>query len=505
MNILLTGANGYVGRRLLADLLQQGHHVTCLVRDRRRFPAEDFAAAADDGDRLEVIEGDLLDRASLEGMPRHIETAYYLVHSMGSGGEDFPRLEEESARNFVEALAGTNIRQVIYLSGIVNEAVEKLSPHLASRLNVENVLREGNAPVTVLRAAIIVGAGSASFEIMRDLVEKLPLMIAPKWLRTRCQPIAIRNVLGYLTGVLGNEKAAGETFDIGGPEVFTYQDLLLRYARVRKLKRFLVPVPLITPRLSSYWLYFVTSTSFPLARSLVDSLTHDMACSENRIREIVPLELIPYEEAVERALHLIRKNAVASSWFDAMASGKMDAHFLDNVEVPTHGVLTDEKAMAFDREPAEVLENIWCIGGKNGWYAMGWAWQLRGWLDRLVGGTGLRRGRRHPRNLRPGDALDFWRVLMADEERRILILFAEMKLPGEAWLEFRIEENRQDDAEEGRWLLRQRATFRPRGLLGRLYWFSTFPLHLFVFGGMARAIISREQPGFETLPGSSSG
>jgi uncharacterized protein YbjT (DUF2867 family) len=500
MKVLLTGANGYVGRRLLTKLLEAGHHVTCLVRDKRRFRKDDYAAITDDGLQLEIIQGDLLDRTSLRSIPARIEAAYYLVHSMGSDGVDFPQLEARSAENFVEALSATDVRQIIYLSGIINEPADNLSPHLASRLNVEKVLNKADAAVTVLRAAIIVGSGSASFEIMRDLVEKLPLMVAPKWLRTRCQPIAISDVLAYLTGVLGNDAAAGETFDIGGPEVLTYQDLLMRYAAVRGLRRIIIPVPLLTPRLSSYWLYFVTSTSFPLARSLVDSLTHDMACSENRIQKIVSIDLLNYDEAVERALSLITQNQVPSSWFDAVASGRMDAQFLDNVETPTYGVFKDERKVAFNRDPAEVRENIWRIGGNHGWYTMNWAWRLRGWLDRLAGGTGLRRGRRHHRDLRAGDALDFWRVLVADEEQSRLILFAEMKLPGEAWLEFHIEKTENCVAGEPPWILRQTATFRPRGLLGRLYWISAFPLHLFVFGGMARAITTYKTTGPGSLP-----
>ncbi len=491
MKILLTGANGYIGLRLLPNLLAAGHEVVCLVRDRRRFPADDFRDRPDGAGRLEVIEGDLLDRASLDAIPADIDAAYYLVHSMGGSASDFPELEARSARHFVDALAATRARQIIYLSGIVNDQPRRLSPHLASRLGVEDVLRTGRVPVTVLRAAIIVGAGSASFEIIRDLVEKLPVMVAPKWLRTRCQPIAIRNVIDYLLGVLDHPDAAGETFDIGGPEVLTYQEMLLAFAEVRKLKRLVLPVPLLTPRLSSYWLYFVTSTSFPLARSLVDSLTHDMTCGEDRIRRLVDIERIPYRDAVARAFSVISEQRVPSSWIDSLATGRMDARFLENAEVPVHAVFTDVRTVAFDRDPEAVRRNIWRIGGDRGWYSADWAWRLRGWLDRLVGGTGLRRGRRHPERLRPGDALDFWRVLIADEANRRLVLFAEMKLPGEAWLEFKIEPH-GDSGPAGGWQLRQTATFRPRGLSGRLYWYAVLPLHHFVFQTMAREIVARD-------------
>ena len=493
MKVLLTGANGYIGLRLLPALLDAGHEVVCLVRDRRRFPEADFHELSHGGRRLTVIEADLLDADTLSAIPKDIDAAYFLVHAMGSGRKNFPALEADTARNFGQAIARTRARQVIYLSGLINPAeAGALSPHLDSRHAVETLLREhGGVPVTVLRAAIIVGAGSASFEIIRDLVEKLPLMIAPKWLRTRCQPIAIRNVIDYLERCLGNEATYDETFDIGGPEVLTYQELLSQFAEARGLKRTFVPVPLLSPKLSSYWLYFVTSTSYPLARSLVDSLEHDMICSEHRIRSLIPLDRLTYREAVELAFSRIAQNRVQSSWIDSLASGRMDTRFLDNVKVPQHGVFRDERRVPFDRDPEAVRRNFWGIGGNRGWYVMDWAWRLRGRLDRLVGGAGLRRGRRDPDELRPGDALDFWRVIVADEKARRLMLFAEMKLPGEAWLEFAIE--RGDSAENRPWVLRQTATFRPRGLLGRLYWFAVWPIHGFVFEGMARSIVERRE------------
>ncbi|MEM1443638.1 MAG: SDR family oxidoreductase [Verrucomicrobiota bacterium] len=492
MKILLTGANGYIGMRLLPVLLDGGHHVVALVRDARRFPAERFAESGSGEAFLEVIEGDLLKPKTLTEIPKDIEIAYYLVHSMGSGAKDFYELEERSVRHFVARLEETSVKQVIYLSGIVNHPKEALSPHLASRLNVEEILLEGGVPATVLRAAIIVGAGSASFEIIRDLVEKLPVMIAPKWLQNPCQPIAVRNVIDYLTGVIGLKDAFDKTFNIAGPEAFSYQDILLKFAEVRGLRRVLFPVPLITPRLSSYWLFFVTRASYPLARSLVDSLTYDMSSQENRIREIVSLDLIPFDDAVQRAFTMIEQNQVKSSWIDSFSSGRMDVHLLENIEVPRHGVYADQRVLPFDRDPEQVAENIWRIGGKEGWYSMDWAWKLRGWMDRFVGGSGLRRGRRHPSELNPGDALDFWRVLASDRMRRRLILYAEMKLPGDAWLEFQIEPNRNASINKA-WRIIQTATFRPRGLLGRLYWLAVLPFHHFVFTQMVNEIVSRER------------
>jgi uncharacterized protein YbjT (DUF2867 family) len=489
MKILLTGANGYIGFRLLPVLLDGGHDVVCLVRDRRRFPDTDFTAQSDHPGRLTVIEGDLLEYDSLSVIPNDIDIAYYLVHSMGSSERDFYQLEARCAENFCRALAKTKARQTIFLSGIVNESEVTLSPHLASRKNVEDILLAGSVPTTVLRAAIIVGAGSASFEIIRDLVEKLPVMVAPKWLRTKCQPIAVRNVIDYLIGVIDLDAAKGKVFDIAGPEAYPYQDLLMQYAEVRELKRFLLPVPFLTPRLSGYWLYFVTSTSYSLARHLVDSLSFDMSSHDDRIRELVVIDLISYRDAVKRAFSMIEQNQVQSSWIDSLSSGRMDVGRLRQIEVPTHGVLTDQRVVGFDREPEEVAENIWRVGGSEGWYAMGWAWQLRGWMDRLVGGSGLRRGRRHPSELHAGDALDFWRVLVSDRDQRRLVLYAEMKLPGEAWLEFHIEAGEKE--EDQPWRLIQTATFRPRGLLGRLYWLAVLPFHYFVFQQMAEEIVYR--------------
>jgi len=489
MKILLTGANGYIGRRIIPILLDRGDHVVCLVRDRRRFPERNFARLTGGAGKIQVIEADLLDPQSLNAIPHDIEIAYYLVHSMGSGEKNFFELEKQSAQNFTAALEATQARQVIYLSGIVNQPKESLSPHLASRVNVEDILKEGAVPTTILRAAIIVGAGSASFEVIRDLVEKLPVMIAPRWLQTPCQPVAIRNVIDYLTAVVDHPEMQNETFDIAGPESMTYEEVLLSYAEARQLKRQVIRVPFLTPRLSSYWLYFVTSTSYALARCLINSLTHDMTSSENRIRELIPVELISFHDACQRAFTMIEQNQVLSSWIDSIVSGKMNFHELKNIEVPQHGVYQDIRELPFDRDPAEVSDNIWSIGGTRGWYSMDWAWQLRGWMDRMVGGTGLRRGRRDPIELNPGDAVDFWRVLVSDPERKRLALYAEMKLPGEAWLEFRIS-SMEEPTSDISWRLKQTATFRPKGIMGRLYWLAVLPFHHFVFNQMAQNLVN---------------
>ncbi len=478
LTILLTGATGYIGRRLLPVLLDQGHRVVCLVRDKRRFDSEDFPEGHQK--LLSVVEADLNNADTLQQLPREIDLAFYLVHSMGTS-EDFLSLEQQSAETFVHYINQTSARQIIYLSGIVNDP--SLSKHLTSRKNVEVILGQSKAGLTVLRAAIIIGSGSASFEIIRDLVEKLPVMIAPKWLKSRCQPIGIRNVIEYLVGVILKEESFNQSFDIGGPDILTYKEMLMGYARVRGLKRWIIPVPVLTPQLSSQWLYFVTSTSFSLAKSLVSSLKNEVICSDNRIHDVVPIELLSYEETIRLTLARIQQRLVISSWKDAVPATGKQQNFLNYMEVPTHGCLQDKRTSGFTRPAEEVIENLWCIGGDRGWYYGNWMWGIRGFIDKLFGGVGLRRGRRNASTLKPGDALDFWRVLLVDRKKGRLLLFAEMKLPGEAWLEFNVQETEQEKK------LVQTATFRPKGLWGRLYWYSAIPFHTLIFPGMVRNIV----------------
>jgi hypothetical protein len=338
---------------------------------------------------------------------------------------------------------------------------------------VEDTLKSGRYALTTLRAGIIVGSGSASFEIIRDLVEKLPVMIAPRWLNTRSQPIAIRNVIGFLSGVLLKVETFGNSYDIGGPEIMTYKDMLLGFARVRGLRRKIWVVPVMTPKLSSYWLYFITSTSYKLAVNLVDSMKIEIVCSDNDLAGMLNLELIRYEDAVRMAFDKIEQHEVPSSWTDALSGEKLSAGIGRLIDVPEHGCFRDtRKRPILDEE--RVLDRIWSIGGKRGWYYGNWLWKIRGFLDKLIGGVGLRRGRRDDKHLVAGDSLDFWRVLYASRAEKRLLLYAEMKLPGEAWLEFKIENN----------TLLQTATFRPLGLWGRLYWYSVLPFHGFIFRGM---------------------
>lgn len=470
MKILLTGATGYIGKRLLPGLVQEGHRVVCCVRDKRRFnPAESLLPF------IEIVELDLLHADSLKAIPKDIDAAYYLVHSMSSS-KDYNSLEKKSATNFAKALEQTTAKQVIYLSGIIN--ANDLSEHLQSRKDVEQILGGSTFALTTLRAGIIIGSGSASFEIIRDLVEKLPIMIAPKWLNTRCQPIGIRNVIEFLTKALGNEKTYNDNFDIGGPDILTYKEMLLGFAEARDLKRTIKTVPIMTPKLSSYWLYFVTSTSYNLATSLVDSMKVEVVARDRRINEILNVEPEGYALSIERAFTKIESNEVVSSWKDSQVSGVLSYNISDFIDVPSFGCFKDKRSRKLiSREHS--IEKVWSIGGETGWYYANMLWKVRGFIDQLFGGVGLRRGRTHTNTLEPGDALDFWRVLYADREEGRLLLFAEMIVPGEAWLEFKIVEDE----------LQQIATFRPSGLLGRAYWWSVWPFHGLIFTGMLNKLI----------------
>ncbi|MAO64167.1 MAG: epimerase [Balneola sp.] len=464
--ILLTGATGYIGKRLLPKLIEEGHMVYCCVRDRERFDTSRY-----ESDRIEVVEADFLKPETLNNIPGDLDAAYYLIHSMNSSKDSFEELEREAALNFRAAISDTSVEQVIYLSGIVND--EHLSTHLRSRKAVEEILSDSSFHLTTLRAGIIVGSGSASFEIIRDLVEKLPVMIAPKWLNTRTQPIAIRNVIQFLSGVLLKPFSYDQNFDIGGPHVMTYKEMLKTFSKVRGLNRAILTVPVLTPKLSSYWLYFITSTSYNLASSLVGSMMVDVVCKPNDLHERLGIDLISYREAIVLAFGKIEQQEVISSWVDATSSNKLEKGVARLVEVPTYGCFTDQRKASLN-DVQQTIDRIWSIGGDTGWYYADWLWKLRGFLDKLVGGVGLRRGRRSSEMISAGDALDFWRVLHADKENGRLLLYAEMKLPGEAWLEFRVEND----------TLIQTATFRPLGLAGRLYWYSLLPFHGFIFQGM---------------------
>lgn len=474
MRVLLTGSTGYIGKRLLNNLTESGHDVTCFVRSMGRMIVPEESNASIVGHEIDL----------LKPIPEHltsidIDVAFYLVHSMSSSIGQFMKEEALSARNFANYISKTNCRQVIYLSGISNS--EKLSRHLQSRRDVEDILRESGKHLTVLRAGIIVGSGSASFEIIRDLMEILPVVVAPSWVKTRCQPLGVADVLKYLTGCMLNPVTYDDIFDIGGSEILTYKEMLLQYAEVRGLKRYIGVIPFFSPRMSSYWLYFVTSTSYYLAVNLVDSMKVEVVCRDNRLQQILGIKPLTYREACRRALDRINLDTVASSWTDAV-SMSAGVQLFEHMDVPNFGVLRDRRSMKIKGDPEKVLNRIFSIGGETGWYFADWIWNIRGVIDKMVGGVGLRRGRRNATDLNPGDALDFWRVLVADRENKRLLLFAEMKVPGEAWLELRIVMN-----DDGLYVV-QTATFMPKGLSGRIYWWGLLPIHLVMFQGMIRAI-----------------
>ena len=475
MKILLTGANGYVGRRLIPILLEQGHEIYCCVRNRDRF------GLGLNHDRLKIIEVDFHAPQPDVQFPHGLDIAFYLIHSMAYSVGNFAEAEQVAAANFLKHLQPTGCQQIIYLSGIVNE--KRLSEHLQSRLRVEQILRNSGIPTTVLRAGIVVGSGSASFEIIRDLVEKLPVMVAPRWLKTRCQPIAIRNVIQFLVGVMLRPDTFDQDFDIAGPETLTYRQMLEQFARARNLRRLIITVPVMTPRLSSYWLYFITAISFPLAMNLVDSMKVDIVARKNDLAERLGIALIPYQKAVELALDRIEQGNVISGWKDSFSSSGTAASIFNSLNIPTHGCFIDRRIRVIAGRTELAWSRVWKIGGDTGWYYGNRLWELRGLLDKLCGGVGLNRGRTHADDIEVGDALDFWRVLVADKQNKRLVLFAEMRLPGEAWLEFKVVENQ----------LVQTATFRPRGVLGRLYWYAVLPLHHFIFNGMIDALAEVDQ------------
>lgn len=471
MKILLTGVTGYVGKRMLPVLIEKGHEVICCVREKSRLTLHKGLL-----EKVTIVEIDFLKDVEEGLLPEDIDVAYYLIHSMSTSQDKFDRLESKAATNFKAYLEETSVKQVIYLSGISNHG--KLSKHLRSRRKVEDILAGKHYALTVLRAGIIVGSGSASFEMIRDIVEKLPVMITPKWILTESQPIAIRDVVQFLARVIGNQQCYNRTFDIGGPEILSYKDMMLQYAEMRKLKRRIYTTSLISPKVSSYWLYFITSVSFKLAISLADSLKSEVICKNNDLQKILGIQPITYKMALKFAFLRIKQNLVLSSWKDSLISSSLGLTLSDFIEVPNFGCYKNVKKKAIN-DVDQVLHNIWTIGGDKGYYYANWLWKIRGWFDLMLGGVGLGRGRKLPEEITPGDALDFWRVLYASREKKRLLLFAEMKLPGEAWLEFKIDEDN---------ILHQTATFRPRGILGRLYWIATSPFHFFIFNGMIKNI-----------------
>lgn len=467
--ILLTGVSGYIGGRLLPLLVAGGYSVRCLVRRVISLPEVDSAG-------VEVSVGNALDLDSLNAALSGVETAYYLIHSMGDN-EDFAQTDRRAAENFARACSAQGVKRIIYLGGLGN-AADNLSKHLRSRQEIGNILRTSNASVLEFRASIIIGSGSLSFEMIRALVERLPVMICPKWVRVVAQPIAIEDVLDYLIEALELPIGTSEIFEIGGPDQVSYGEIMQRYAKQRGLRRFMIPVPLLTPHLSSLWLGLVTPLYSRVGRKLVDSLKNPTMVTDQKSTERFSVRPRSVDEAIARALVNEDQRFAETRWSDAFSAGGEQKSW-GGVRFGSR--LVDSRTREVEVRAHQLFSVIRRIGGDTGWYYGNWLWKLRGFLDLLVGGVGVRRGRRHPDQVRIGDAVDFWRVEQF-EDNKLLRLAAEMKVPGRAWLEFEVTEK------DGISTLRQTAIFDPVGLFGIVYWYSLYPLHEFVFGGMLRNI-----------------
>jgi len=475
LRVLVTGATGYIGGRLVPRLLAEGHHVRCAVRNPSRLEGRPWPG-------VEVVPADLEEPAVFWNIMEDIDVAYYLVHSMAAGAA-FRERDRQMATFFAEAAAKAGVKRIIYLGGLGDPATVH-SKHLVSRQEVGRCLAATGVPVIEFRAAVIVGSGSASFEMIRHLVERLPIMIVPTWVKTLCQPIGIRSVLEYLMEALDHPTARG-VYEIGGADVLTYRDMMLRYARLRNLRRVIVPVPVPRPAMAGHWVDLVTPIPFSIAQPLVESLQHEVVVRSDAARTTFKVHPTGYDESVRLALTRLEQDSVVTTWASSISSVTQDLgdeDFLGEHE----GMLLDRKRRRVKASRERVFETICRIGGEEGWLGGDLLWQLRGFMDRMVGGVGMRRGRRHPRELRVGEPLDWWRV-EAHEEPHLLRLRAEMRLPGRAWLQFEV----LPDTKGCR--LEQTAFFEPWGILGHLYWYAVLPFHYFVFPGMINALKARAE------------
>jgi uncharacterized protein YbjT (DUF2867 family) len=469
--IAVAGVTGYIGGRLVPRLLDAGYAVRCLVRSPQKLQDREWVHRPG----VEVCTVDLNDPNSLQDHLEACDAAYYLVHSMVAAGSDYSAVDRDLAAHFAKAAKDAGVRRIVYLGGL-GETGPHLSKHLSSRREVEEMLGSGGVPVTVFRAAMIIGSGSASFEILRYLVERLPVMITPKWVSTPCQPIGVRNVITYLLGALAVEETTGGVFDIGGPEVMRYSDIMRVMAEELKLpRRWIIPVPVLTPRLSSYWIQFVTPLSHNIGGPLAEGLRNPVVCRDHRILSLIPQSLLTVREAIRAALSKVVGNDIETSW-------SMAGPIPGDPDWAGGKVYRDTRQIGIDAPADSAFRAVCRVGGGHGWYAADWLWKIRGWMDLLVGGPGLRRGRRHPETVGFGEALDFWRVVGIEHDRR-LSLRAEMKLPGEALLEFRLKSLDSEHC-----VLEQEALFIPRGLFGLLYWYAVVPFHAVVFKGMLNGI-----------------
>ena len=476
--ILVTGATGYIGGRLVPRLLEEGYPVRVFVRSRDRVLSRSWAS------RVEIVVGDALDAETVAAALEGVDAAYYLIHSLSSGPA-FRELDLRAARNFGQAARQSGARRIIYLSGL-GDPESNLSSHLRSRQECGAALRESGISVTELRAGVIIGSGSLSFEMIRHLVERLPVMVCPRWIYSQIQPIAVDDLLGYLVSALNSAPPSGQTIEVGGKDVTTYKGLMLGYAKARGLRRLLIPVPVLTPRLSSYWVHWMTPIPAGIAKALAEGLRNDVVVTDKESEALFP-RIAPgdYATSIEAVLKDLSEGRIDTSWSDAVGHSTMPGKLVSLAS--REGLIVERRRLAVSAPAVKVYQVCASIGAARGWYFANWAWSLRGMLDRLLGGAGLRRGRRHPDELRVGDALDFWRVEEV-EPQLIVRLRSEMRLPGDAWLQF---ETREKD--DGSTWLDQVAVFAPRGLMGLLYWYSLYPIHAWIFRGMIRAIARRAE------------
>ncbi|NWF69185.1 MAG: SDR family oxidoreductase [Chloroflexi bacterium] len=478
--ILVTGATGYIGGRLIRPLLKAGYRVRVVTRNLNHLQGRSWLSD------VETMQGNVLDAAGLRSILDGIDIAFYLIHSMADTGA-FVERDMLAAENFAKAAADARVRQIIYLGGL-GQADDKLSQHLSSRQKVGEILRAHHSGVTEFRAAMVVGAGSLSFEIVRNLTERLPIMIAPKWLYTRSQPIAIADVLTYLLAAIDQPEAYGEIIEIGGADVVTYRDMILHYARARGLRRFVIPVPVLTPRLSSYWVHMVTPVSASIVRPLIQGLVNEMIVTADSAARLFPtIQPLDFETGLHAALSELDAHQVETAWTDSMsATWEQDEPY---TFVEERGMLIERRVRQVNAPPAAIYQTFTSLGGETGWLYLNFLWHLRGWMDRIVGGPGYRRGRPQREALRIGDAVDFWRV-EAIEPDHMLRLRAEMKLPGKGWLQFQVEQT-QDGSSQ----LVQTAYFAPHGLFGYVYWYAIFFLHRLIFDGLVNRVVSAAEHG----------
>lgn len=487
--VLVTGATGYIGGRLVPRLLELGYRVRCLVRDPVRLEGRPWQSD------VEIVAGDMLQPDTLVPAMQGVSAAYYLVHSL-AGGSDFHERDLIAARNFAAAAQETGLPRIIFLGGLAEEA-PSLSEHLRSRQQTGDSLRSTGIPVTEFRAGVIVGSGSLSFEMIRYLTERVPVMICPRWVYTRTQPIGIREVLEYLATALAVPESSGHIIEIGGADVVTYGEMMTIYAKVRGLKRWMVSVPVLTPRLSSYWVNLVTPIPAAIARPLIEGLRNESIVHDTSAQQLFPhIQPAGYRTTVERAIARLEASNVETAWSDALITSQGD---VPPVTLTTReGMIVEHRQRVIQASGADVYRIFIGIGGKRGWFYMNWAWAIRGFMDQMIGGVGLRRGRRDSNELRVGDALDFWRV-EAVEPGRLLRLRAEMKVPGKAWLQFEVNAHGEgEEPEQTR--LSQTAFFAPKGLLGWLYWYVLYPFHALIFSGLIDQIAKRAMALKETRP-----